>query len=230
MKTFFILLATVVLLAGSGVMAQQDEGYQDEYRDILEAAIYGGLNMPMGGVSDWTTETPTGPIPFAPKTGFSLGGEFGYFATPNIVTGVQFLYSQYAIDSDNEAASERHHRVFAPAVYLKYYFFGESNFVPYLKAHAGVDFLKFTTSVVNDGEGGEFQYRELSYDPAFAFGFGGGLFYYTHDYGGLFLEVNYHTALTDEVEGSFGSPKYVFGENLSYVEVHAGIKVFFGSE
>jgi hypothetical protein len=170
------------------------------------------------------------------EMGFNFGIEVGYFLTANMVLGLNVTASQYTIDPDvpNEndlpAIESRHHRIYSPSLYLTYYFSGESSLVPYVKGSAGIDVVKFTTRVYDLNEGGD-EYRELSYDPGFAFGVGGGLFYYTHDYGGLFLEVNYRHGLTSDVESDYGTRgPYVFGEAASLLNVNAGIKVFFGSD
>lgn len=224
------LLAILLLFSVSAVAQDGDEYYEDDYRDILQVSIFGGLGLPSGGVKDWTTETASGAIDFGPKTGFGLGTEIGYFATPSLIVGLRFIYNQYAIDTDIDAVDSRYHRTYCPSLYALYYFFGESDFVPYVRAHAGIDFVKFTTSVRDVPRGNVFEYRELSYDPGFAFGAGLGIFYYTHDYGGLFLEANYHQGLVSGVTGSYEGLDYEFGEDMGLIDVHFGIRVFFGSE
>jgi len=231
MKMFSWLLAVLLLLAlNAGVVAQDDE---DEYeKDFMEAAFFGGGAMPMGGLSDWTCyNDATGVEELGTKFGYGVGFDVGHFLTPTLVVGVGFNYSQFTIDSDSTAVASMHHRLISPSAYLKYYFVGESNLMPYIKAHAGVDVAKYTTRVFDiNVAGGAYEYRELSYHPAFAFGFGGGLFYYTHDYGGLYLEANYHMALTSDVISEYQGIEYTFGETASILDIHAGIKVFFGSE
>ncbi|MBD3257602.1 outer membrane beta-barrel protein [candidate division GN15 bacterium] len=221
----------VLLLMVSGAAAQDAADYYvDDYRDVLQVSLYGSLSVPSGGVGDWTTEVATGSIPFAPKTGFGFGVELGYFATPSLVIGAQFEYSRYGIDTDVSAVESRDHQLFRPALYGLYYFFGESDFVPYIKAHAGVDFAKFTTSVIDVPQGNIYEYRELSYDPGFSFGAGVGLFYYTHDYGGLFVEANYHQGMLSGVEGDYEGLSYEFGEDVGLLNFNLGIRVFFGSD
>ena len=238
MKKLSSVLAVMFLLSlgvNSSVLAQDEEEY--EYaKDFMEAALYFGGSMPLGGLTDWTVVNERGTYKLGAELGYDYGLDVGYFLTAPLVIGFNFTASQYTIDAEvpNEAdlpiIESRHHRIYSPAVYLKYYFWSESNFAPYLKGHAGVDVVKFTTRVFDQNEGGD-EYRELSYDPGFAFGFGGGVFYYTHDYGGLYLEVNYHHGLTSDVESDYGTRgPYTFGEAASLVDVHAGIKVFFGSE
>jgi hypothetical protein len=110
---------------------------------------------------------------------------------------------------------------------LKYYFFGESDFVPYIRGQAGLSFSKFTTIVIDNSVG---KFRELSYDPSLMVGAGAGAFFYTTDYSGLFLEVNYYQAFSEEAKGTFQETEYRFGENIGLLDIHAGIHVFFGSE
>ncbi len=227
MKKISMLLAMLLLLGlNAGVFAQDDE---DEARDILEVAIHGGLSSPMSGIADWTTEGPGGPIDFGAKSGLGFGVDIGYFATPSIVVGFNLGYSVYSIETDIEEISSGHHRIYSPALYLKYYFFGESDFVPYLRGNVGVDVPKFA-SLVYDHDIEGYEWRELAYDPAFAFGLGAGMFWYTHDYGGIFVEASYHNGMTDGVGGEYQGLPYDFGQNASLLGVHAGIKVFFGSD
>ena len=235
MKMFSSLLAALLLLILSASVMAQDEDEVEYVKDFLEVAVFGGGSMPSGGLTDWTIEVPLlegATEELGAKFGFDVGFDVGYFWTLNFVTGVNFTYHQYSIDSDSSAVQSLKHRVFSPSLYGKYYFFGESNLVPYVKAHAGVDVVKFATRVYdpNVGSSGGTEYRELSYDPAFAFGLGVGAFYYTHDYGGLFIEANYHNALTSDVGGSYEGYDYDFGESTAIFDIHAGIKVFFGEE
>ena len=234
MKLFSSLVtAALLLVLSSGVMAQ-DEDEEEFVKDFMEVAVYGGLSVPMGGITDWSVQLPDidATESLGAKTGFDYGFDVGYFWTLNLVTGVTFTVHQYTIDSDSSAVDGLHHRIYSPAAYAKYYFFGNSNLVPYVKAHAGVDIPKFTTKEFdsNVGNNGGYEYRELAYDPAFAFGFGAGAFYYTSDYSGFFIEANYHTCLSEKAGGSYQGRSWDFGENISLVEIHAGIKVFFGSE
>ena len=205
-----------LLLCSLTAVAQE---YEEEERDILEFSVFGGGAFPGNSIKNWQDT-------LGAKSGFDLGFDFGYFLTPDLVLGLNFTYAQFAIDTDNEAKS-LHHRLYNPALYLKYYFFIEnSNFAPYVKGHVGVDNPKFTTFIGNVGLP---RYRELSYDPAFAFGGGVGLLYYTSYYSGLFVEVNYHRALSKDVTKTYEGETYKFGENISLIDVHAGISVFFGS-
>ena len=226
MKMFSLLLVALLTL-GSIAAAQEEE---ETVKDFMEVAIYGGGSLPIGGLSDWSSTNPaTGTEELGTKFGFDAGFDVGHFLTPNIVIGLNLTYAQYGIESDTAEVASLHHRLICPAVYLKYYFSGESNFMPYVKVHAGVDVAKYTTRVY-DGNDEAWVYRELSYDPAPAFGFGGGVFYYTFDYGGVYAEANYHMALTSDVEGTYGDDVFTFGETASVIEVHAGVKVFFGGE
>lgn len=216
MRLSLAMLTLVFLLLFSLTAVAQD--YEEEERDILEFSVFGGGAIPGSTISDWMDT-------LGAKTGFDLGFDFGYFLKSNLVLGLNFTYSQFSIDADNEAKS-LHHRLYNPAVYLKYYFFGDnSDFAPYLKGHVGVDNPKFTTFIGNVGLP---RYRELSYSPAFAFGGGAGLLYYTSYYSGLFVEVNYHRALSKDVTKTYEGMEYKFGENISLIDVHAGIVVFFG--
>jgi hypothetical protein len=227
-KISTILVLLMVLIFGASVCAQ-DENAEETGKDFLEVALFGGLSMPIGGITDWTSTGPTGTLAMGTKAGFDMGFNIGYYVTPQIVTGLDYTYSQYDIDTDLPSLDSRRHRIYGLAAYGTYYFFGESNFVPYLKAQAGIDIPKFTTSIY-DGNIDSYVYRELSYDPGFAFGFGAGLFYYTYDFGGVYVEANFRNGLTDKVKGKSGNDTYVFGTNESVLDIRAGLKVFFGQE
>jgi len=231
MKNFSTILVVLVALTLYTSVCAQNDVAEETGRDFLEVALFGGLSMPAGGINDWTTTGSNAleVLTLGAKTGFDFGLDIGYFVTPKIVSGLNYTYSQYGIDTDIAGPDSRSHRIYSLAAYGKYYFFGESNFVPYLKVQAGVDFPKFTTSVYDDNVSG-YVYREFSYNPGLAFGFGAGLFYYTHDFGGLYAEANFRNGLTDEVTGKAGDREYTFGTNETVVELHAGIKVFFGEE
>ena len=229
MKRFSLLLAVLMVAVGCFPVAAQ-EAEEESVKDFMEVGIFGGGSLPMGGLSDWSITTDGfGTERIGAKFGFNVGFDVGHFLTSNLVVGVTMNYAQFGIDSDVAAAAAMSHKLISPAAYLKYYFQGESNLVPYIKGHAGVDVVKFATRVY-DGNVGAYQYRELSYHPAFAFGVGGGLFYYTFDYGGLYAEANYHMALTKDVEGDYGDIAYTFGETAGVLDIHAGIKVFFGGD
>jgi len=230
MKMFSLLLVAVLAL-GPVVAAQEEE---ESVKDFLEVAVFGGGSLPVGGLSDWSettqySETESATEKLGTKFGFDAGFDIGHFLTPALVVGVNFTYAQFGIESDSAAVASLHHRLICPSAYLKYYFTGESNLMPYVKVHAGVDVAKYTTRVRDGNEDG-YVYREFSYDPALSFGFGGGVFYYTFDYGGIYAEANYHMALTKNVTGKYGDYKYTFGETASVLDVNAGIKVFFGGE
>ncbi len=229
MKKLSAILVLLAVLAFGATVCAQDENAEETEKDFLEVALFGGLSMPMGGINDWTSTGAEGTLEMGAKAGMNFGFDIGYFATKNIVAGVNYTYNQFGIDSDLDALDSRKHRIYGFSAYGKYYFFGESRFVPYLKAQAGVDFPKFTTSIF-DRNTDSYVYREFSYHPGLAFGFGAGLFCYTFDFGGVYAEANFRNGLTDKVVGVSGKDEYVFGKNASVLDIHAGFKVFFGQE
>lgn len=218
-KLVFIVTGLLVLIFSSVCFAQDEQE-----KDFLEASIFGGLAAPTGGISNWSDS-------LGAKRGFTTGIEIGYFLTPRMVLGLTFSYSQFSINATgagSEEASQRHHRLYNPAIYGKYYFFSESHFAPYFKAQAGVDNPKFVTSVY-DMPSIAPKYREMSYDPAFAIGGGAGLFYYTSDVSGFFIEANLHHAFSADAKGTYQDRAYRFGEASTLFDLHAGLAVFFGS-
>lgn len=213
-------IATVMALA-LVVMLSQPAAAQDDYEfvDILEVNFYGGIGIPVGGIADFQDS-------LGASIGASVGLDIGYFLKSNIVLGFSFMYTRMGHDDIAVLEDEGlYHRLYNPNIYLKYYFQGESNLEPYLKAHVGLEHPKFTTFAKHQ-EGDRF--RELSYGAAFAFGFGAGLFYFTSDWGGVFIEGNYHYAFTEDNTKEFGLEEITFGENLSTIDLHAGLRILFG--
>lgn len=215
MRGRFVLSVLLLLLVMQGTVVAQEEW---EEHDIMEVCFYGGLGIPVGGVTEWGDS-------LGAETGWSLGFDLGYFLSSQWVLGFTFLYTEFSIsDVEPLANSGHHHRLYDPNVYIKYYFPGEGNWSPYVKGHVGLNHVKFSTEY-SFAEAG---YREFSYGPGVAFGVGAGLFYYTSDFGGLFLEANYQYLMSKDIEKRFGGVTYVFGEDIGTVDIHAGIRVLIG--
>jgi outer membrane protein W len=218
MKKLSVLLAVAIVLVFNLSAVAQDEL---EEKDLLEITFFGGLGVPTGGISDAHNNVP------GAKVGFNFGLGLGYFVKPNIVLGVDLGFGQFATDATGDAsqAEGTNHRLFNPNLFLKYYFVGESNFEPFIKAHVGVENAKFTTRRTRpDGS-----YQAISYSPALAYGLGLGLFYYSADYSGLYLEADYHRANTKNSERVYDQETVVFGENVSVLSIRAGIRVLVGT-
>ncbi len=215
MRGRLILSVLLLLLVMQGTAVAQEEL---EEHDILEVGLYGGLGIPVGGITDWGDS-------LGAEIGWSLGFDVGYFLSNQWVLGFTFMYTEFKISEiELLANSGQHHRLYDPNVYIKYYFPSETNWAPYLKGHVGRNHVKFSTRYYDIEDG----YREFSYGPGMAFGVGAGLFYYTSDFGGLFLEANYQYLLSKDLEKRFGGKTYVFGENISTVDIHGGIRVLIG--
>ena len=215
----FVLTLTCLLVIGPTLMAQD---YEDEERDALELTFYSGFGLPSGGLGDWNDS-------LGAKTGLLFGLDLGYFLTEDMVLGFNFTYGQYGVDSPGDLPGLKH-RFYNPSLYLKYYFWGDGDLVPYLKGSLGVDNAKFTTGVAKlDDTSGTARHRELSYDPALSFGLTAGAFLYTSDYSGLFLDVTYHQGFTEKSEKVYDGVTYLFGENASVIEIHAGINIYFSA-
>ena len=216
MKKLLLLTSAIVLLLGSAITAQNEDF---EGRDILELAFFGGLTSPAGDIKDLS---PTE----GAESGMALGMDIGYFLTPRLIVGLNFTYTAMDI---NEAAGagDLKYKLYSPNLYAKYVFSGESNFEPYVKAHVGADNPKFATLVSHpDGD----RYREISYDPSFAYGAGLGFFYYTSDFSGLYLEANYHMAASSDAEAIYIGDTYQLGANITVLDVHAGVRLLIGSD
>ncbi|MCK4460321.1 MAG: hypothetical protein KAW46_00870, partial [candidate division Zixibacteria bacterium] len=65
--------------------------------------------------------------------------------------------------------------------------------------------------------------------PVFAAGIGLGLFYYSADYSGIFLEINYHYAATSDAKCEYLNETLTFDETLGVLDIHAGVRVMIGS-
>ncbi|HVP06278.1 MAG TPA: hypothetical protein VMS71_00445 [Candidatus Acidoferrum sp.] len=216
--TAIALLAALPLLVSAQTKTSSASTTSDE-RDALEVSVNAGLGLPMGAVKTWNDT-------LGAKSAIDLGGEVGMFLGQNYVLGLQFNYYQFGIDTQSDAKS-LHHRLYSPALYLKRYFFGGSDFVPFVRIGAGLDFPKFAT-LINDA--GSLKYRELSYNASFAFELGAGVFYYTSDFGGFYAEAGYHQGFTNGAKKSYQNQDYRFPGNISRFDLRAGIRVFFGSK
>ncbi len=208
-------VAIGIALAVSGAVAQEEED-----RDFFDVSIFGGLTLPGSGMSDWRDT-------LAAESGYNVGVELGYFVTPSFVLGPTFHFSQFGVDATNEAA-DQNHRIYAPGLVARYYFFGESFFAPYLRAEVGINFYNFVEEVL-DNNSGSVKYRQIGFDPAFSAAVGAGLLWFTSDFSGIFLEANYHLGFSDSVEGTFQDQTFIYGENAGYVTFKLGVRAFFGN-
>lgn len=232
MKKTSVLTAVFLFLFCNCIIVAQDDFDEDEEKYVLEFALFGGLALPSGGITDWQTgqfEVNPDITDRAPENGWDFGFDFGYFVTQKLVLGINFDYYQFKIDADEE--SNHNHRLFSPAIYGKYLFEGETNLVPYVKAKIGMDWAKFSTLVENDEDPDEFRrFREISYDPGLAFGIGLGIFYYTADYSGLFLEANYNTNMIDDKVATYDGVDYMMRENIGVIQLNIGIRLMTSSD
>ncbi len=222
-KSLILLSALLLLVFNVAALAQDDTEEVEEYEsDVLEITLFGGIDSPVGNMLDWKDT-------LGAKVGYDFGVDVGYFINDAMVGGLGFRFSEYSIHaSENDAfAGNLKHRSYNPYLYFKYYPFPTSTLLsPYLKANAGFTFLKFTTWVEN--ENGD-RYRQISYDPAFTFGFGGGVFIYTSDFGGFFVESSYYLINSDGVEAEYEGDTYLFGEDVSAWDVRGGIRILIGA-
>jgi hypothetical protein len=209
---FAVLVALALPLAA---LAQTDQE-----KDVLEVGVSGGLSIPAGGASSFQDS-------LGGKVGFNVAVDCGYFLTPDLTLGGAIAFHQLGVKQISSIDNNQHNRVYVPTVYLKYHFFGNSNFVPYVKANVGAIFMKYSTLVEDHGN---WKFREIGYHPGLAMGLGGGAFYYTSDYSGIFLEANFLEGFTKSVSHEYGGKTYSFGKNVTMLDIRAGIQVFFGSK
>lgn len=214
-----MVVMAVILSAGAAVA--QDEGSEEVVKDDIEVSIYGGLGVPSGGITNFEDS-------LGAKSGVLVGGGIGYFPTRSLVIGLGVTYTQFGIES-NANLGGQDHRLISPHIYGKYYFFGGSDLVPYIKGSLGVDIANFSSRVYDNGTA-RFVFRQLSYEPALAWQVSAGLHYYTFDYGGIFLEAGYHGAVSSDAIVDYQDVRIPFGESIGQIDIRAGITVFFGSE
>jgi len=214
MKRVLFTASVFTALTAAIAFGQEQEGY---VKDLMEVNFFGGGGIPSGDIKDFSDTVGA-------KTGYSMGLDAGFFATNNLVAGLNFTYTQFKVE-DQANADGLHHKLYNPNLYLKFYFTGQSDFVPYLRAHGGLAFAKFATLVENiTGK----RYREISYDPVFAFGGGAGLFVFTTDFSGLFVEVNYHHAMSSDSKATYQGTEYAFNSDINVIDIHGGVRILIG--
>lgn len=211
----FLALALTLLAAIAPVSAQEAE---EEEKDLVEISAFVGKGLPQGGITDYQDT-------LGAKSGFETGFESGYFVSPKVVLGLHFSYTQFSID-EKAKADGLDHKLYFPALYVKYLVNTNSNWVPYVKALAGPQIAKFTRKATNPA--GD-RYRALSYGPAFGYSLGIGVFYYTADYSGLYVEACYSGASTQNVEATYATQTYPFEKSVRVVDLRAGIRFLIGS-
>lgn len=216
MKRSLMILALASLLSLPAALFAQDEA--EEERDILELNLYGGLTIPAGGLKDYGDT-------LGAKSGLGGAFDFGVFIKSQWTLGVGFAYSQFDIDNDNPLIT-LNHKIYRPNIFLRYYFPTEGNLIPFAHVRLGADFANLTTPVVDNGTR---KLSELEFDPAFSAGLGAGVFYYTSDYSGFFIEADYHQAFAKSTSGDFKGTSFELGDNYSTLDLRVGLHLLFGS-
>ncbi|KAA3632223.1 MAG: hypothetical protein DWP97_11460 [Calditrichaeota bacterium] len=219
MKKSLIYLLLLLAVFNFSTFAQDED--DEIIKDNLEVILYGGLGLPSGDLSDWGGDS------LAVGNGVDVGFDVGYFIKYNIVAGINFNYTNFAIDNPESVdVGNLTHRLYSPSLYLKYYLPTDGDFIPYLKGTIGLDYAKFTTSVDNPFGS---RFRQLSYDPALSYSIGLGAFYYTFDFGGLYLEGNYHMSQTEDAKHTYNDGG-VFGSNIAKIDLKLGVRILFSPE
>ncbi|MCP4706167.1 MAG: porin family protein [candidate division Zixibacteria bacterium] len=214
-KTSLIVFLAMFLIFCSAVVAQDED--EEKWRNF-EVGINVGLTMPSN--IDWYDSLEA-------KNGANYGLFGGYYFNERFCFGSYFTYAQM---SPEEATSfsiaDQKYKMYRLGFYGKYAFTGESNFEPYVKVSAGINFAKFATWVGPTRT----LLREISYDPAFSGAAYLGLSYFTSDYGAIYLEVSYHMDKLKNTPAEYGNVEFPFPEDIKYLEANAGVVVFFGPE
>ncbi|HHI02946.1 MAG TPA: hypothetical protein ENL22_05450 [candidate division Zixibacteria bacterium] len=215
MKKTSVLFVLAMFLIFSSVAVAQDE--EDKWRNF-EVSMHVGLTMPSN--IDWYDT-------LAAKNGMNFGGAGGYYFSEKLCFGVYFNYTQMSPEEVSSFdISDQKYKMYDIGLYGKYVFTGESNFEPYIKLTAGANFAKYATWV----GAAKSRLREISYDPAFSGAGYLGLSYYTSDYGAIFLEVGYHMDMLKNTAAEYDNRTYLFPDDIKYIELKAGVVVFFGPE
>ncbi len=219
-KQTLIATLLILLIFNFSVFAQDDEEYQSN--DILEVSLFGGFSSPQGGITEWNNSLNA-------DNGFNFGLDVGYFLNPNFVLGVNFTYTKFDImvPASLPEADLTTHRLYNGNIYLKYIKLTTSNFEPFIKAYIGVENPKFATYVQHPIQD---RLRLISYDPGFAYGISAGLFYFTSDYSGIYIEGKYHGASTSNVTADYLDAKYDFNEDVKKFDINIGIRLLAGSK
>lgn len=214
-QTSVLFILAMFLIFSSAAIAQDEE---DENWRSFEVSIHAGLTMPSN--IDWYDS-------LAAKNGMHFGAAGGYYLNERFCVGTYFTYSQM---SPEEASSfnigDQKYKMYDVGLYGKYAFTGESNFEPYIKISAGINFAKYATWVGD----ARTTLREISFDPAFSGAGYLGLSYYTSDYGAIFLELGYHLDMLKDSPAIYKDVSYPFPEDIKYLEIRGGVIVFFGPE
>lgn len=217
MKKTAVLFGLAMFLILCSAVVAQDEEEEGKWRNF-EVSMHGGMTIPSN--IDWYDS-------LAAENGIHFGATGGYYLTERFCLGAYFTYSQMPPkDISSFDISKQKYKMYDVGLYAKYAFAGESNFEPYIKISAGINFAKYATWVGV----AKTTFREISYDPAFSGAGYLGLSYYTSDYGALFVEVGYHQDMLKGTPAKFDDVTYGFQMDINYIEARAGIIVFFGPE
>jgi len=216
-KSAFLISLAVLLIFALNVVAQEEEEESEKWRNF-EVALQAGLGVPSN--INWYDTLEA-------KAGVNFGGAGGYYFTNRICLGAYFTYTQFGIDNKtSNDVEDIHYKMYDVGLYAKYAFAGESNFEPYIKLSAGANFPKYATWVGPTRT----ILRELSYDPGLSTAAYLGAIYYTSDYGGIYLEVGYHQDWLQYDEADYAGVIHVIPEDVKYIQLKAGVTVFFGPE
>jgi len=205
----FIFALSISLHAQTDSMSQSEEGWRK-----YEVSVNGGLSLPSGALKTWNDS-------LGAKTGLNFGANGGYFFNDKICLGGYFTYTQFPMK-----LYKLHYKLYSVGAYAKYAFTGHTHFEPYIKIRAGADFAKLATWIGPNAA----RLRELSYGAGLNLAAYIGSLYYTSDFGGIFLEAGYNFARLKNNSVENGGVKYKLQDNINYIDVKAGINVFFGPE
>lgn len=220
MKKSSVLILLAMFLIFSSVVVAQDEEEEEQWRNFEV-----GMNIGLTTSSniDWYDSLKA-------KTGANYGAHGGMYISEDFCLGAYFTYAQMSPEElVGFSIADLKYKMYKVGLYGKYAFSGESNFEPYIKVSAGINFAKFATWV-GPTVASRTTLREISYDPAFSGAATLGISYYTSDYGALFLEASYHLDKLKNTPAEHGQIIFPFPEDLTYIEIKAGIVVFFGPE
>lgn len=201
MRRSLSLLAVVVLLFVPLSAHAVEKGQ-------FEISLGGGAGVPLSDFSD------------VAEVGFLVGGNFGYYVSPQFALGVEGNYHQFKASDELIAVTELFlflftgvpvdvdidWTVFQMVAYGKYLFMA-NNVAPYGKLAAGYYSLGAKISALGESESDS--------ESNFGVGAGLGLQFQGGGQVGGFLEALIHNILASD-------------EDAQYIEIKAGINIFVG--
>jgi hypothetical protein len=225
-KQLFTLTCALLLVLSVGASAQDVAGK-------FSVSPFAGIGMPMGDMADDDPEAVINGDAGFRKMGIKFGIAGEYYAAPNYAFGISFRYASFGskdltlpepigtFESDSKLTA----MIFA--VHGKYIFIPDGVTRPYGILGGGLGMAKFT-DVEGDFYGVEDPIDFDAMTKPFMFG-GLGVDYFASPTVSIFGEVTFDYAFIDGTKLEADGVEYQeMGANYYFVDIVAGIRVFFG--